>query len=550
VNENLAKPKGIGADYTGNLTKPKTVKAADTAAITKTTQQIEKILSKEELTNRDMAKLSNLLEKQSKEALPDSVRNNLEVKDRTTYIIEKDADKKDSSFWEGIRPIPLSDNELKSIRVSDSLKAVLVVREVKPDSAVTVTRKKPAFKTQVRNIAFGHTWSDTSGFRFTNGGLIDLKNLSFNTVDGFVYGIDFRISKTWNKKNTFSLFPDFRYAFSRHSFMWRVNGQFSFDRLKPKVLSFRVGITSRDINSQGGINTFLNTVTTLGLELNYMKLFETGYLSLGYRSEITNGLSLSINGGVEQRRVLDNTTDFRIFNLDREYSDNIPDNPYLDLPENIYQPMQNHDHADLSASVSYTPRMKYTIRDNVKISRGSDWPTFVLAWKHGINRYTELSNEIRHSDHISFSASKRSDIGAFSEFRWRFRTGGYINNSGINFLDFNSFNAQPVWVLLNDYEDAFMLPKYYSLSTPEFFTEAHIKYTTPYLLIKLLPGISKTLMRENLSLSFLWSDYQPAYTELGYSLSEFFFVGEMGVYVGFDNFRYNSIGGKLVLRFN
>jgi hypothetical protein len=95
-----------------------------------------------------------------------------------------------------------------------------------------------------------------------------------------------------------------------------------------------------------------------------------------------------------------------------------------------------------------------------------------------------------------------------------------------------------------------MLPRYYSMSNPEFFTEFHVKYTTPYLLLKLLPGISKTLMRENLSISFLWSDYHPAYTEIGYSLSEFLFVGELGVYVGFDNFRYNSIGGKVVLRFN
>lgn len=550
INQNLARPKGIGSDYTGNLTRPKTPGAADTVALTKTTEQIEKLLSKDELNNRDMAKLSNLLEKQTKESLPDSVKNNLEIKDKTTYIIEKDANKKDSSYWTGIRPIPLSENELKSIRVSDSIMAKLVVKEAGPDSTGNVVKKKPTFMTRVKNIAFGHTWSDTMGFRFTNGGLIDLKNLSFNTVDGFVYGIDFRISKTWNKKNTLSLFPDVRYAFSRHSLMWRLNGQYMFNGLKPKQVFFRAGLTSKDINSQGSINTFLNTITTLGLELNYLKLYESGYFTLGYRSEITNGLSLAFSAGLEQRRVLDNTTDFSIIDLDRNYSDNIPDNPYLDIPANIYHGMQDHNHADINALVIYTPRMKYTIRNNLKFPRGSDWPTFTLGWKHGINRYTELSNIVKHYDQYSFSANQRKDIGAFSEFRWRFRSGGFINNSALNFLDFNSFNAQPLIVLLNDYEDAFMLPRYYSMSNPEFFTEFHVKYTTPYLLLKLLPGISKTLMRENLSISFLWSDYHPAYTEIGYSLSEFLFVGELGVYVGFDNLRYNSIGGKVVLRFN
>ena len=83
-------------------------------------------------------------------------------------------------------------------------------------------------------------------------------------------------------------------------------------------------------------------------------------------------------------------------------------------------------------------------------------------------------------------------------------------------------------MLLNDYQDAFMLPAYYSLSTPEFFGEAHIKYTTPYLLLKYLPGLSKTLMRENLSLSWLGSVNNRIYTELGYSISELFLSGRSG----------------------
>jgi hypothetical protein len=95
-----------------------------------------------------------------------------------------------------------------------------------------------------------------------------------------------------------------------------------------------------------------------------------------------------------------------------------------------------------------------------------------------------------------------------------------------------------------------MIPSFYSLSTPEFYVEAHIKYTTPYLLIKLLPGLSNTLMRENVSLSYFGSRFQPNYTEIGYSISEILFIGEAGVYAGFDNIKYRSIGLKVVLRFD
>jgi hypothetical protein len=194
--------------------------------------------------------------------------------------------------------------------------------------------------------------------------------------------------------------------------------------------------------------------------------------------------------------------------------------------------------------------MKYTIRDGRKLSRGSDWPTFSFGWKHGINRFADLGQDIYNFDHLRFEAFRRSSIGAMGEFRWRYRAGMFLNKSGANFIDFFHFNPQPIPVLLADYEDAFMLPQYYSLSTPEYFSELHVKYTSPYLLLKLIPGLSKTLMRENLSLGFLWSHYQTAYTEIGYSISEILLVGEVGVYVGFDNLNYSSVGGKIVLRFN
>jgi hypothetical protein len=57
-------------------------------------------------------------------------------------------------------------------------------------------------------------------------------------------------------------------------------------------------------------------------------------------------------------------------------------------------------------------------------------------------------------------------------------------------------------------------------------------------------------MRENLSLSYLGSRFHPNYTEVGYSISEIMFIGELGVYVGFNDIKYNSIGLKAVLRFN
>jgi hypothetical protein len=190
------------------------------------------------------------------------------------------------------------------------------------------------------------------------------------------------------------------------------------------------------------------------------------------------------------------------------------------------------------------------MHSGIKIPAGSDWPTFDLSWQHGINDFSEINPGLRVYDMLRFEASRNKSIGAFGNFRWRIRAAGFFDNRNLTFYDFFHINSQPLPLLINNYEDAFMIPSFYSMSTPEFYTEVHLKYTTPYLLLKLLPGFSNTLMRENLSLSYLGSRFHPNYTEIGYSISEIFFLGEVGVYCGFDNIKYRSVGVKAILKFN
>jgi hypothetical protein len=550
VKPNLAlqKPKTIPTDYTGrNMTASKT---ADTV-VTRIKKQIDKILEKDQLSNRDMVKLARLMEKESERSINDSSKKNLEIKDRTTHVVEKDAAKKDSAYWADMRPIPLSDIELRTLKISDSIKVASSLKELKNDTTTQVNKKqKSKFSTTVRQIAFGHTWSDTTGLSFTYGGLIDTKNLSFNTVDGFVYGLNFRFSKSWKNSKSVSVFPDFRYAFSREQLMWSVNANYKFNGMKQRQIFIRTGITSKDIANGGSINTFLNTAATLFFRKNYLKLYESRYLTLGYTTEISNGLNIELSAGYEDRRVLSNTTDFSFIKSLKAYSDNTPVNGYLAPGSNPVNFLRDQKHADFSTKVSYTPFQRYRIYKGNKRPGGSDWPTFGMTWQHGINEFIGMTDKYKQYDMIRFEAFKSREIGAFSEFRWRVRAGGCLDNRSLTYFDFFHFNSQSTPLLLNDYQDAFMIPGFYTLSTPEVFGEVHIKYTTPYLLLKLLPGLSNTLMRENLSVSCLGSRYHTNYTEIGYSLSEVLLLGEIGVYVEFDDIKYKSIGAKVVLRFN
>ncbi len=545
-NLSLQRPAALSA---GTLARAS--EAVPDTSISGSGKKINQILQKDRLSNRDMAKLARLMEKESERNKNDSTKKSLEIYDNTTQIVEKGANRRDSAYWNKIRPIPLSDIEMKSLRMSDSIKALTAVRQAGSDS-IPGTEKKTnkKFAQTMRIAAFGHTWSDTTEFRFSTGGLINPKNLGFNTVDGFSYGLGFSLSKSWKNKGSFSFNPDIRWAFSREKVMWGINTSYSFDKIKHRQIFIRAGMRSKDINKGGGINPFINSLTSLLLKENYLKLYQSGYLNLGYSGEIVNGLTLDISGNFDDRKVLQNTTSYSLIKYSTPYSDNVPDNKYLSAGSNEINALRDMKHFDFQTRLKYTPFQKYKINKGVKVPAGSDWPTFELRWRHGINVFSDVSPKIRELDMFSFEVYRSSSMGAFSDLKWRVRTAGYLDNRSATFYDFFHINSQPFPLLVNNYEDAFMLPSFYSLSTPEFFVEAHIKYTTPYLLLKLLPVMSNTLMRENLSLSYLGSRFQPGYTEIGYSLSEIFLAGELGVYAGFDNFNFKGAGLRAVLSFH
>jgi hypothetical protein len=102
-------------------------------------------------------------------------------------------------------------------------------------------------------------------------------------------------------------------------------------------------------------------------------------------------------------------------------------------------------------------------------------------------------------------------------------------------------------LLLNDYADGFFLLNDYEHSSPEYYFEAHGKYTTPYFLLKLLPFLSNKLMRENLHLKYMYTPGNEHYTEIGYGLSELFLLGQVNVFTGFRNLKYEGAGIRIVL---
>jgi len=523
---------------------------AEEKPVSKEQQKINDLLEKDELSNRDMVKLSRLLEKEAEKLDPNA--GELEIKDRTNFTVADDAEKRDSAYWNSVRPIPLSDEEIRGIRISDSItmRKSLSKSEIKNDTTLAKEEAGNKARRVIGNIAFGKTFSSEErnmSFRF--GGLVNLEKLTYNTVDGIRYGLDFRVSKRWEDGPSISISPSVDWAFARDRLLWRVNTSLNYNRMKQARFFIWAGRSSNDFNSSAGISPVLNSITTLYFRENYLKLYESNFVTVGHRHEIVNGLYVEFRYGYEDRRMLNNNTDYSFFRRDQEFTPNIPLNEYLPDPPDPSADynLSNHIHQEGSVSLSFTPKQRYYINNGSKSPAGSSYPTFRITWIHGLNRLP--GQDWKSFDFIKADASKTRSIGAFSEYGWSVAAGAFARNEGVEFPDFAHFNSQPLPVLLTNYRNVFMIPEYYSLATPEYYTEAHFRFTTPYLLIKLLPFLSNTLMRENISLAWVYTPHTSNYYEIGYALSEIFFIGRIGVYAGFEDLTFQGVAVRFTFIF-
>jgi len=546
-DRSLSRPQSYGetvyarepgeTDETGEVTK------------TATQREIEEILRKDDLTARDMSKLARLNEKNASQK---TEKPPLEIEDKTTVIIEEDATLKDSAYWAEARPIPLTREETASLSTATAAGRKLAKRDTTtisitigsaPDSSRN--KKGPASRF-IKDLAGGRTWQLSKNTTLGFDGVADLKTFSYNTVDGFIAGTGINLSVKSGEAGRFTFAPSVRYAFSRERLMWNVTANMLYDPMRAGNIFLRAGNQSDEF-SQSGVNQLVNSVATLFFRDNMMKLYKSQYIIAGHRSDLANGLTLSLSGMYEKRDPLDNIADFSFFRKERPWTVNLPDNPYVTGDVQGYgpEPSFSHRHLSMTTVLTWTPRQRYRLAGSAKISAGSDYPTFAFTWRHGYNYNDTVSGNY---DMIMGEVSRTARFGALNEFMWRLRGGGFFNSENVRLQDMHYFNNQSSPVLINNYEDVFYLRPGYSMAARSSFAEAHISYTTPTLLLKRLPVLSRTLMRENIGLAAAWTPESGYYWEAGYSLSEVFLFATVGVWTGFSDTSFESAGIRVILR--
>ncbi|MDR0692277.1 MAG: DUF5686 and carboxypeptidase regulatory-like domain-containing protein [Prevotellaceae bacterium] len=493
--------------------------------------EVDELLSKENLKQRDMRKAARLQQQvaaiaEEEERTEKGEKKTLEIRDNYVFTVDSSARRTDSTFWNTVRPMPLVADELITYRKNDSIVAVATGKDT--------TKKKS--RDLFSELAMGHTYRIDSSLFLTFNGLIGMSAVDYNTVDGYIYGLGGSLNKRFKNQQRIQAKVFGAWAFSREAFMWETSLRHLY---APKLRAYwgiEGGQRTKDFAGDAGVG-MVNLYSSILFRVNYAAFYLDNFIRIIHRIDIANGLEFYTGLQWSDRRAMQNNSNHSFFYFNtREFRPNMPRHAAVES-----NPALTADNKAALAELSlrYTPQYYYHIRRGRKIMDYSDYPTFSLTWHKGI---PDVFHSISDFDFLKFHITQTFRFGYFNRFTYAVETGKFFNTKSMSFADFKHFYANDAGFSMNhDISQGYQLLPGYTHSTNQWYVGAKAHYSAPYLLIKRLPFLESMLFGEDLYLSYLLEPQRRHYVEAGYGISLDELLGA-GVFVGTHD-RYNYVWG-------
>jgi hypothetical protein len=409
-------------------------------------------------------------------------KDDFEKKTFTNEILsfEDNANKKDTLYWNTMRPVPLTEEESTDYIRKDSISTV---RKSKPylDSIDAKNNKFNPLK-----VLTGYTYRNShEDWSINYDGLIKL--IHFNTVQGWHMstGISYYKRDEETRKNM-SFGANFNYGFSEEKF--RTTGFFN-TRLSTKTnssLSVTGGSKAEQFNANEPISPLINTVATIFFEENFMKLFEKNFVKASYQQEVTNGLFMYGSLEYSERKPLFNTSDYVLFpNDNKTYTSNNPLDPNDFTSGGIVK--HNLIKANINARINFG--QKYMTRPDGKYNMRNDkYPSLFLGYEKGFAGNEDIYNY----DFIAGRVYYEQTLGNKGSFAINLKGGQFFNADDISFVDYKHFNGNQTYVGTSErYLNVFNLMPYYAYSTNDSYMETHIEHNFEGYIMNRIPLLNK-----------------------------------------------------------
>jgi hypothetical protein len=496
----------------------------------KNPQLQQRLSSNEEITRKELRNIIKEYEKQelkqSKE--PDIISN-------TSFKIDSGAYKKDSAYWALIRPVPLTAEEIKGYKKTDSL----AIEERKKEEGDTVKRSpknKKGF--QPWDLITGDVYKLSKHSNFE----IKFPEVWFNTVEGYnlIYRMNFGTILQDTNRTRLNIMPTLRYAFARE----QLSGHLTF-RLRNRNYRFEAqgGRYIKQFNADEPILPVINTFTTLFLEQNLMKIYERDFVDLLYRRRFSPKFTAEATAGWANRRALFNNTNHKW--IDRAkiegYTPNAPENEELmNTDFNAHQAIIG------SLHMSARPWLKYRIRNGRKIEIESSTPTLLFTYRKGFKVFDsgidfhQVETGIKHE----------YKVGVRGTLHFALRGGVFLKADSLGFMDYKHFLGNRTPFVTTDPVGSFRLMDYYRYSTSDKYFVANLHYQFRKFLVTAIPEVRMFGIRENIFVNYLATPTSKNYTEVGYTIDGIFRIFRLEAAAAFRDGQYLNYGFRVGIATN
>jgi hypothetical protein len=450
--------------------------------------------------------------------------------------IDSLARKKDSTYWERIRPIPLNNRELAGYQRDDSTAVVRQAELTGRDSLGVIPKRAFNFKDPL--LGASYRLGPSARFFIDN----TLLKTRYNTVEGFNANAGLGVVYNFDSlRRRITLRSDLRYGFSSRQFYGTgtIRYQHFGNRVRP---SFRAEMQAGSFVEQlstgfPSIDPVINSFSSLLYRQNFMKLYQKEFARVVFAWNKGSKWSLNSSFQFARRSPLFNTSDISLYNReDRVYTPNAPDNLHGATD------FAMHDAFITELRASYRPFTRYYINNGRRYENFERSPELRLNYRTGIKGV--LGSDVSFN-HLELGIAHDFQLGIRGKFDFQVKAGTFFGNAPRFFMDFAHFEGNLTGISSIRPAGAYRLLDYYLYSTNGEYLSVLTHYQFRKFLFTRMPGLRISGLRENVFVNYLKTPVSPHYLELGYGIDNIFRLFRVEFATSFEDMEYRNFGYRI-----
>ena len=437
----------------------------------------------------------------------------------------------DPAFWEKNRKIPLQAKEENLINAYHLDQALKKKGEQEKDTLNNNKNNAVAFaKTMVTNSSYKFR-----GTRINYSGVLNPFLLGYSSFDGLTYRQKIELDFELKRQSSIEVSAFVGYMFKRKELFTNLSAAWNYNPTNLGKLSFSAGNGNKTYSSTY-LEQIQDSLKNSGLNLDNLdfEYYNDYYFRLHNTIEVTNGFTVGTGLDYHIREAADNQLDnieispsFSMLNSGGEVTK-------MYKKQKIFAP---------TITLTWTPEQYYRFERRQKIYVRSPYPTIKVEFSKGMRG---VFGSTSGYNRVELDVCQNIQLDLMKSFHYHVGMGFFSNQKSEYFTDFAYFskhNFPDTWD--DGIGGVFNLLDRRFYNASDTYIQNHLMYESPFIILNLVPQISKGVVTERLYLSHLYNPYIRSYTELGYGIGNSFF--NAAVFGSFHKLKFHEIGFKISL---